>query len=31
VPPAFRAEAKVVQLNAFTMKDVEDVFGTHKP
>jgi hypothetical protein len=31
VPPAFRAAAKIVQLNAFTMKDVEEMSGTHKP
>jgi hypothetical protein len=30
VPPAFRAQAKVVQLNAFTMKDIEDIFRSHK-
>jgi hypothetical protein len=31
VPPAFRAQAKVVQLNAFTMKDIEDILHHHEP
>jgi hypothetical protein len=31
VPPAFRAQAKVVQLNAFTMKDVDDMQHHHTP
>jgi hypothetical protein len=30
VPPAFRAQAKIVQLNAFTMKEIEDIFRSHK-
>jgi hypothetical protein len=31
VPPAFRAKTKIVQLNAFTMKDIEDIFRHHEP
>ncbi len=31
VPPAFRAQAKVVQLNTFTMKDIEDILHFHEP
>lgn len=31
VPPAFRAQAKVVQLNAFTMKDIEGILHHHEP
>jgi len=31
VPSAFRAEAKIVQLNAFTMKDLEEMRPNHKP
>lgn len=30
VPPAFRARAKIVQLNAFTMKEIEGIFQSHK-
>ncbi len=30
VPPAFRSQAKVVQLNAFTMKDIEDMLPHHE-
>jgi hypothetical protein len=26
IPPIFRAQAKIVQLNAFVMKDIERVF-----
>ena len=29
VPPAFRAQAKVVQLNAFTMQDLESIRKQH--
>jgi hypothetical protein len=29
IPPPYRAGAKVVQLNAFTMKDVEDILRPH--
>jgi hypothetical protein len=31
VPPPYRAAAKVVQLNAFTMKDIEDILRHHAP
>lgn len=31
VPPVFRAQAKVVQLNTFTMKDIEDILQHHQP
>jgi hypothetical protein len=31
VPPPFRTQTKVVQLNAFTMKDVEDILQHHEP
>jgi hypothetical protein len=30
VPPAFRPHAKIVQLNAFTMKDIEDILRYHE-
>ena len=30
VPPAFRAHAKVVQLNAFTMKEIESILQKHE-
>jgi len=30
VPPAFRARAKIVKLNAFTMKDIEGIFRSHQ-
>ena len=30
VPPAFRAQAKVVQLNTFTMEEIEDILRDHK-
>ena len=29
VPPAFRAQAKVVGLNTYTMKDIEDILRHH--
>jgi len=29
VPPLYRAAAKVVQLNTFTMKDIEDILRHH--
>ena len=29
VPPAFRSQARVVQLNHFTMEDVEDILREH--
>ena len=31
VPPAFRSLAKVVQLNAFTMEEIEDFLRQYKP
>jgi len=31
VPPIFRAQASVVQLNTFTMKDIEDLIPGHLP
>ena len=31
VPSAFRSQARVVQLNAFTMKDIEGILQHHKP
>jgi hypothetical protein len=31
VPPQLRAQAKVVQLNAFTMKDIESILRHHQP
>ena len=31
VPPAFRQEAHVVQLNSFTMRDVDEAKPTHRP
>ena len=31
VPPVFRAQAKIVQLNAFTLKDLDDLLQRHKP
>jgi len=31
VPPPFRSQAKVVQLNTFTMKDVDDILRQHPP
>ena len=30
VPPAFRSQAKVVQLNFFVMKDIEDILRGHQ-
>ena len=31
VPPAFRSAAKVVQLNAFTIEEIEDFLHQYKP
>ena len=31
VPPAFRAQAKIVQLNTFTMEDIEPILRLHEP
>ncbi len=30
LPPAFRSQAKIVQLNGFSMKEVEDILRQHK-
>jgi hypothetical protein len=29
--PALRADARIIQLNKFTMKDIKDILGHHKP
>ena len=31
VPPVFRSQAKVFQLNAFSMEEIEDILRQHKP
>ena len=31
VPPVFRSQAKVVQLNAFSMEEIEDILRQHEP
>ncbi len=31
VPPAFRAQAKIVQLNTWTMEEIEDILHLHEP
>ena len=30
VPPAFRAQAKIVQLNKFTLEEIDDILRYHK-
>jgi len=30
VPPVYRSQAKIVQLNAFTMSDIEDIGRHHE-
>jgi hypothetical protein len=30
VPPAFRAQATIVQLNAYTLEEIESVLRDHK-
>jgi hypothetical protein len=30
VPPAFRAQTRVVQLNGFTMPEIEEIMRIHK-
>jgi hypothetical protein len=30
LPPAFRAQAKIVQLNKFTMEEIDDVLRQHR-
>jgi hypothetical protein len=29
VPPIFRAQAKIVKLNAFTLKDIQSILASH--
>ena len=31
VPPAFRSQARVVQLNTWTMREMEDIARQHRP
>ena len=31
VPPAFRSQAKIVQLNSFSLEEVEGILRHHKP
>jgi len=31
VPPALRSEAKVVQLNTFSLPEIEGILGEHQP
>jgi hypothetical protein len=31
VPPAFRAQAKIVQLNTWTLEEIEDMLHLHEP
>jgi hypothetical protein len=31
VPPQFREQAKIVQLNAFSIHDIEDILRHHEP
>ena len=31
VPPAFRSQAKVVQLNAFAIDEIEEILRQHEP
>jgi len=31
VPAALRSQAKIVQLNAFALKDIEDILRHHEP
>lgn len=31
LPPAFRSQAKIVQLNAFSMREIKDILNQHKP
>lgn len=30
LPPAHRAQAKIIQLNKFSMKDIEDILECHR-
>ena len=31
IPPAFRAQARIVQLNAFTLEEVQGILRAHEP
>lgn len=31
IPPHYRAQAKIVQLNAFTLSEIEGMLGSHEP
>jgi hypothetical protein len=31
VPPSFRPQAKIVQLNRFTLEDIDDLLSHHEP
>lgn len=31
VPPAFRSQARVVQLNAFSMEQIQEILRQHQP
>ena len=31
VPPIFRSQAKVVQLNTFSMEEIQDILHQHQP
>jgi hypothetical protein len=31
LPSVFRPQAKIVQLNTFSMQEIEDIFRQHKP
>ena len=31
VPPAFRPQARIVQLNAWGLRDIEDIIRKHEP
>ncbi len=31
VPPAFRADTKVVRLNKFTMEEIDEILQNHRP
>ena len=31
VPPAFRRQSKIVQLNTYTMNEIDDILRHHKP
>lgn len=31
VPPIFRSQATIVQLNAFTQEQLDDILSSHKP